>query len=59
MIYRISGTVGNSDGLLRRRIAYLGLLALASGRPNLLSTYLLVPIRRRCAGASDENNNTA
>ena len=43
------------DGLSRRRTAYLGLLALALGRPNHLSTYLLVPIRRRRAGANDEN----
>ena len=45
------------DGLSRRLIAYLGLLALALGRPNHLSRYLLVPMCRRCAGASDENTN--
>ena len=45
------------NSLSRRLIAYLGLLALALGRPNYLSRYLLMPRCRRCSGASDENTN--
>ena len=37
-------SAGALDGLSRRLIAYSGLLALALGRPNHLSRYLLVPV---------------